>query len=182
MKLNNPTKVGYFPKITVKRPDWLKNKTVEQICSVSDCISSAPKNWIDKWKHNDLGLFDTEALALSIITSDQDNYDIYAYKMYPIEFDNGQAFDFIVPLSVTGDLEAYNFLGYDAVNRSSGNHFECSALSCNHGADDFTVNKYCLFDDLEYSYKATIVISKGGYEPGPWYIVEVYRKNLSTKQ
>ena len=89
---------------------------------------------------------------------------------------------FIVPLSVTGDFEAYNFLGYDAVNRSAGNHFECSALSCNHGADDFTVNKYCLFDDLEYSYKATIDISKGGYEPGPWYIVEVYRKNLPTIQ
>ena len=117
-----------------------------------------------------------------MVANETISYDIYAYKIYPIEFENGKAYDFDVPLSVENDLKFYSFLGYDAVNRSTKSHFECSALSCNHGAQHFTVNKYCLFDDLEKAYEATIEISKGGYEPGPWYLVEVYKKELPTSQ
>ncbi len=170
--------VGYFPKITIDKPDWLKSNVVEKICSVSDCFSSGPDEWIQEWKHNDLGFFDSEEIALSIITTDHEKFDMYAFKIYPIEFDNGKEYDFEVPFSVKGDLKEYTFLGYDAVNRSTGSNFECSALSCNHGAQHFSVNKFCLFDDLEYAYSSTADISKGGY--GPWYIVEVYRKELPT--
>lgn len=168
--------IGYFPKITVDRPDWLKNDVVEKICSVSDCFSSGPNDWINQWKHNDLGLYDSEEIALSLVGKDSHRFDIYAYKIYPVEFDNGKAYDFDVPFSVKDNLKLYRFLGFDAVNRSTRSYFECSALSCNHGAQYFSVNKYCLFNDLEKAYKATQEISKGGYEPGPWYLVEVYIK------
>jgi hypothetical protein len=180
MKKQDPIMIGYFPKITVDRPEWLKNDTVEKICSVSDCFSSGPDDWINQWKHNDLGLFDSEEIALSVVGANSNKFDMYAYKIYPFEFDTGKTYDFDVPLTVDCDLKFFRFLGYDAVNRSTGSNFECSALSCNHGAQDFVVNKYCLFNDFEKAYESTVEISKGGYEPGPWYLVEVYIKKPPT--
>jgi hypothetical protein len=47
-----PVLIGYFPKKTVRRPDWLKAANVEEVCSASDCISDGPANWISAWKHN----------------------------------------------------------------------------------------------------------------------------------
>ena len=38
----------------------------EEIASVSTCISSAPEGWIDLWKHNRLGFYDTLDLAQAI--------------------------------------------------------------------------------------------------------------------
>lgn len=74
------------------------------------------------------------------------------------------------------DLSGFVFLGLDLVSRSTDSHFECSALSCNHGADDFPVNRFCLMDDSAAAYDACLTVSKGAYEPGPYHLLEVYRR------
>ncbi len=171
-----PVLVGFFPKITEQKLDWLKNRIVQEICSVSACISKGPDHWIEQWKHNELGFYDSEALARSIISKNSQSFDLYAYRMYPVKFELGQVAPFEIPLHMKAELFSYEFLGYDPVCRSAGSHFECSPLSCNHGADDFAVNRYCLIPQLEDAYKTCIKISQGRYEPGPYYLLEVHRK------
>ncbi len=165
--------VGFLPKKTVKRPNWLKNEEVEEIGSVSECISEGPDDWRQR---NELGFYDSESSAVGIVGSDKSEFDMYAYKLFPMEFDGGQASRFDIPVRLVADLTGYNLLGYDASNRSAGSRFECSALSCNGGARDFPVNRYCLFEDFDIAYDSTKIISQGHYEPGPWYILEVHRK------
>ena len=176
MKIPDPVLVGFFPKRTVKRPDCLKNDGVEVICSVSDHISKGPDNWMRKLKHNELGFYDSEDIALSIIGSDVNKFDMYAYRLFPLEFDEGRVNNFRIPVCLSADRTNFQLLGYDVANRSVRSPFECSALSCNAGAENFTVNRYCLFGDITVAYDAAKIISQGNYEPGPWYLLEVYRK------
>jgi hypothetical protein len=179
MKIAGPLLIGFLLKHTVKRPNWLENEGVEEICSVSTCISEAPDNWFDKWPLNEFGFCNSEAIMLSIIKSEVKQYDIYAYKLFPYKFDDCEIIEFKIPFRISAELTDFQLLGYDAVNSSAGSQFECSALSCNNGARNFSVNRYCLFKDIFTAYDATKVISKGpGYEPGPWYVLEVYRKIL----
>jgi hypothetical protein len=175
MNIPDPQFVGFFPHRTEKKPEWLENHGVTEVCSVSDCISPSPENWIEKWKHNELGFFDSEVLALSIV-NDAGPYDLYAYKMFPLQFSEGEVTPYVIPVNPTADLASFEFLGHDPVSRSAGFFPECSPLSCNNAAEDFEVNEHCLIQDREPAYQATIAISKGNYEPGPYYLFEVYRK------
>jgi hypothetical protein len=177
MEIPDPVSVGYFPKVTERRPDdWPGPKTVIEMCSVSECISSGPENWIDKWLHNELGFFPTERKALKVADDPKQNYSMYAYKLYPLKFDDGQARPWEVPVSEVLDLTEFEFLGFDPVSRSQDSYPECSPLSCNTGASDFRVNRYCLLEGLDYAYRACVEISGANYEPGPYYLFEVYRR------
>jgi hypothetical protein len=186
MNIPPPVFVGYFPKITAQRKDlktdkgeiWLKNEIVEEICSVSDCISKAPEGWIDKWKHNDLWFYDTEAAALEIISKDKEKYDLFAYKLYPLKFNHGTANTIEIKSNAAENLKSYNLVGYDAVQKTEGvADFGCSPLSCNNACEKYIVNKYCLFDNLDYAYQSCLKIEQENWEPGPYYLFEVYRKN-----
>jgi len=174
MKIPDPIFIGFFPKKTVQNPDFLDG--VDKICSVSNCISPGPDDWIDKWKHNPLGFFDSQKLAIQVVGGNRNDFDIFAYRLFPLEFVDGEVRGFEIPSHVDACLDSFTFLGYDATNRSGGSFFECSALSCNYAAKDFPVNRHCLFDDMKVAYEATRKISSGDYEPGPWYLLEVHRK------
>lgn len=84
--------------------------------------------------------------------------------------------------TATGDLSGYEFLGYDPVSREEGDaNFCCSPLSCNRGFESYPVNRCCLLDDLDAAWRITSEIArganeKGSWEPGPYYLCEVYRK------
>jgi hypothetical protein len=157
----------------------LKNYEVEEICSVSEHISEGPNNWYDKWPLNIFGFCNSEDVTLSLIKLEVNQFDIYAYKLFPLKFDEGKITEFDIPIHISADLTDFQLLGYDIANSSAGSQFDCSALSCNYGAQHFSVNRYCLFNDVYSAYDAIRIISKGpGYEPGPWYILEVYRKIL----
>ena len=176
-----PTFIGYFPKKTAKRPDWLKVSGVEQICSASNCISEEADGWIDKWLHNELWVYDTEKLAQSAIPEGgaMREFEIYAFKMFPVSFNEGKQEPFELPALRTQPLdETFCFLGYDVVSRSFGNAFECSLLSCNHMAKEVAVNRCCLVDSRETAFElaASFSISARGCEPGLYYIVEGLRK------
>lgn len=202
MNIPAPIFVGYFSKITAQKSElktekgdiWLKNEIVEEICSVSNCISKAPEGWIDKWKHNDLGFYDTEESALSVIPDNQEKYDLFAYKLYPIKFTEGKAVDCKVESSATESLDSYKFIGYDVVSKSVADFFECSSLSCNSACEIYTVNRFCLIQDFEEALQCCRKISEeiagaetvkrpdgiveyhGKWEPGHYYLFEVFRK------
>lgn len=171
--------VGYFPKKTATRPDWLENGQVQEICSVSLCLSPGPDDWISYWKHNDLGFYSTESSAYAILAGTVDQFDLYAYKLYPFRCRDQQIESIACPGIGDHDLSAdYLFLGYDIVTKSTTNFFECSPLSCNNGARDFPVNRYCLIDDEATALTVLQAICQDGtYEPGPYYLFQVYRKS-----
>jgi hypothetical protein len=172
-----PVGVGYFPKKTQPRPpEYLKETKVEEICSVSSCIAKAPADYINKWIHNDVGFYDNEALAWQVVGEDHAGFELYAYKVYPLEFDKGEVRPWKVPIQLHLDFDKFSFIGFDLVTRAGCSEFAHSALSCNAGADNFPVNKFCLMDKYQSAFQACVEVSNGKYEPGPYYLFEIYRQ------
>jgi hypothetical protein len=176
--------LGYLPKHLVTRPEWLECPSIEFIASVSECMSPAPPDRNEHWKHNDLGLYNTEALALSIIPGDgATQYTLFAYITLPIVFHNGQRIDWNpwANLDTTApvlDTAFDEHLGYDIVGFSNGGFFECSPLSCNGVAKEIVVNRFCLVDDLERAIAIAKDFStpESRVEPAYGYIIVEVRK------
>ncbi len=184
MKLPQAVLVGYFPKITHPGTDWLGNESVLEICSVSHCISEGPDDWINQWKHNELGFYDSEEIAYQMIEENSSAFHLYAYKMYPCSCLQGETKAILIPHAISSnvaDLSAhYEFLGYDIVTKSTTSFFECSPLSCNSAATEYPVNRYCLVSTKEVAHQVlSEICEKGNYEPGPYFLFEVYRKRLA---
>lgn len=175
-ELPKPKLVGFFPKPPCPKPKEIKNDKVKEICSVSDCIAKGPENWIEKWGHNDLGFYDSESKMIKILEKKKEKYNFYAYKLYPLRFTEGKAEDYPLSVDLKNDISDYEFLGFDIVSRSLGDFFECSPLSCNYMCEIYSVNEYCLIDNLENAYRYCLEIEKEKCEPGPYYLFEVYRK------
>lgn len=166
----------------MQAPPELVAAGVSDIAAVSNCMSSAPDDWIDAWRHNWFGFYDSEEVALSVVPADNAlSYDLYAYELIPVEYAEA-----IEPLEVPpgpGTIPPeYEFLGYDVVTRSMSSFFECSPLSCNLAATTFRVNSHCLADKLEDAYVAFLGIGAraAGYEPGPYYLFLVYRRRRAA--
>lgn len=180
MSTRQPVFIGYFPKKTVLRPIDLNAPNVIEICSVSNCISEAPPNWLEFWLHNDFFLFNSLDDAREIIKSlsDKHNFRIYAFRQYPISCENGTVVEIALsPIKFSPAIEQFDFLGYDAVCKDEGEYFGCSPLSCNNGAEVIKTNKYCLFDTYEEAIFSAKKFSKEKkWEPGIYYVVEVYRE------
>lgn len=171
------TLIGYFPKKTMRRPEWLEADQVEEVCSASECMSEGPPDWIKAWKHNDNWLFDSPEIAETLLPNGEHGFDMYAFSQYPIRVDHGEVVpEAIGPTSVLPLLENFELLGYDAVARTCGASFECSPLSCNNGAKDFPCNAHCLFDTLEEAIQAAKEFSHGPWEPGSYCVVAVCRE------
>lgn len=162
----------------MKRPDWLKAAAVDEVCSVSVCVSEDPDGWIDQWRHNEMGAYDTPELAWSVVPGPaRSEFDLYAYWVFPLEFVEGQQCSFsLPPLHVRPLPASFERLGYDVVSRSSGHYFECSPLSCNHMAEHVPTNRHCLVDDAETAFQLASEFEASGCEPGPYYVVEVWRE------
>lgn len=176
--------VGYFAKRIRRPPGWLVGlPLVEQIASVSECISPGPDGWIDAWKHNEMWLFDDEHTTIELVPpDDRPQYSLFAYKMLPMVILDGAHHALSIPrLHVEPLADDYVLLGYDAVSRSAGTAFECSPLSCNLRATDFPVNKYCLVDSLPDAIQMAAAFSRGQAEPGPYVVVEVWAKGAPKK-
>ena len=176
--------IGYFPKRTVPRPEWLQAPQVLEICSASCCISEAPDGWINQWRHNEQWLYDSPALALSLVPQEvREQWDLYAFARYPIVFDEGEVMDDpILAEGVEPLPDDFEFLGFDAVSCSTGNSLECSPLSCNGVAEEWPTNQFCLFDSLEAALDGAKKFSRSeiGCEPGPYCVVKVYRQKGSS--
>lgn len=178
MNLPTPVFIGFFPKVTQLKPEWIEVATITEICSVSDHISKGPNDWINQWKHNSLGFFDSEQIALSLISNDLEQYDLYAYEMFPFNVLNNLVSTVEIDSQIGTVPRNYEFLGHDIVTKSISDFFECSPLSCNRAAENFTTNAFCLLDNEVDAYRVLLEMSKAGsgVEPGPYYLFKVYRK------
>lgn len=199
----NAILVGYFPRIPVEPPPGLAGVT--EVASVGHYGADGPPNWIHQWRHNEIGFFDSEALARKVIAAaiqidiepdahhdppwrvklsrEQGRpYRFFAYKLFPFQFVDGRQEDFVVPALRCEPLPSdYERLGYDAVNRTGYAHFECSPLFCNGRAVDNPVNRFCLIEELERALALAKDFSSrngNGCEPGTYFVLEVWRKKL----
>ncbi len=173
--------IGYFPKRIAPRPEWLKAPSVVDICSVSECMSPGPEGWINHWRQNDMWMYDTEEIARSIVgdSPEKTAFHMFAYRIVPLLFDQGQSEVLAMPSLTVQELPAdYRFLGFDIVSRSQGACFECSPLSCNGVAETEAVNAHCLVDNEETALRLAHAFSNQsiGCEPGPYCVIEVWRR------
>lgn len=126
--------VGYFPKGTALPPSW-SVPGITEICSVSNCLNGPPEGWIDHWKHNELGFFNTLSDARYIVRSQPEPFILFAYRLLPRVFRKGEIEACEVPACPVEPLPpSFISIGFDAVSKSTSDFFECSPLSCNHMA------------------------------------------------
>lgn len=174
--------VGYMYKTVCEETDGINNDVVENIFSVSGCISEDFADWINYWKHNGYWLFDSpeviEELAaehnikLTGMTlffyraSEQEwNIENKEWRSYQPEENFG--------VNVVEPNKSV-IAGYDIVSFSGHVDCECSPLSCNYMAESLSVNKNCLLDNYDDAKK---LLENGTFdqcEPGPYRIFEVH--------
>jgi hypothetical protein len=169
---------GYFARDIVSAPDWLNCPAVEDVCSVSRCVSPGPKDWVYQWLHNELGLFNEPDQARLVIPRESPPMRTFAYLVSTVRFVDGrpQPWDWPEDAAPVPLTAAYTSLGFDAVHKfmDSVLGFECSPLSCNGLADEWPVNRHCLLDDLETAVKAAVQFSIDQPEPGMYYVAQVF--------
>jgi hypothetical protein len=59
-----------------------------------------------------------------------------------------------------------------------GNTLECSPLSCNLLATEWSANRWCLLDSFDDALRAAAAFPQGGAEPGPYVLLEVWSNVL----
>lgn len=178
MTFMTPILIGYFAKRTLKNPADFKTKGVEEVCSVSTCLSKAPEGWLEHSLHNELGIYDTPELAIYVVPEPvRHEFELFAYRIFPFQFINGQMQPFAPPeLPVEPLSLSFERLGYDVVNRDRNGNFECSPLSCNHMATHFSVTRLCLLKDADVAFGLATGLKKGQCKPGPYFVIEVWRR------
>lgn len=174
--------IGYFAKPTAVRPPWLKAPQVTEICSVADCISRLECDWISEWRHNELGFYDTPELAWSVVPEPlRAGCDLYAYAMLPVRFVGGVQEAFTIPgVNPVRRDGSFVRLGYDMVSREFEAGSGHSPLSCNGLAEEVPTNRHCLIATAAEAVAVGLTMEIPGQrlrgEPGPYHIVEVWRR------
>ncbi len=174
------TPIGYNAKYVAKPESWLGNPAVEEILSVSECFSESPIDHTTLWLCNRWLLYDTrDALAKALAeteVSDASSLRWFFYEAHPEAILDGEWEPIEEAASgVVAPAAGFDLRGYDIVCFTSGAAPECSPLSCNSGAKEFQVNRYCLLRDLEEALAVVRQIdADGGYEPGPYGIMSVW--------
>lgn len=175
--------VGYMAKQVSSRPEWFPAEQVEDIYSVSGCISRAFADYIGDWRHNGYWFFDAPEIIQQLAQEkaiDLSETTLFYYEVYELEFEEmqGQWMPFVpepsFPLQVMAPTHK-TLVGYDVVAFSMGNVPECSPLSCNGLAAEVETNTHCLLDSFK---QAQNLLENGVFthsEPGPYRIFAVYR-------
>jgi len=174
---------GYMSKKVLVRPSWLDVETVDDIYSVSGCISDPFAYYINYWKHNGYWFFNSPSDIKRL--AKEENLDLTAttlfyYEVYEKEFDEESrewsvfAPEPSIPTHVQKPTDA-QLVGYDVTSFSAGTSPECSPLSCNSVAKELAVNRHCLFDTFDQAFQALEGGRFNDSEPGPFRIFAVYR-------
>ena len=169
---------GYMAKRVYQKPDYLKTAQVQDIYSVSACISGYFANYISLWKHNGYWLFDSPEVILAIAQEnliDLTPTTLFYYEVHELEFD-GKSWNTFAPnfpVNVTPPARK-KLEGFDVVTFFARSSPECSPLSCNSLADKIPTNAHCLLASFE---EAERLLKNGVFnnsEPGPYRIFSVY--------
>jgi len=177
------TPAGYMAKCVVTRPDWLKAPAVDDISSVSGCVSEEfDGEYILNWKHNGYWLFDSIGLIEEIATAkaiDLADTTVFYYEIFEKEFDEKSKTwspfepDSSWPVAVEPPATS-QLIGFDVVNYWARTSPECSPLSCNSLAETIPVNRHCLLDSFEQAVEALEAGRFDNSEPGPFRILSVW--------
>jgi hypothetical protein len=176
------TPVGYMAKHVENAPDWLGASRVDDIYSVSGCISKAFADYIPHWKHNGYWLFDSPDMirriaghaSIPLSEAGLFYYEVYEHQ-FRAETGSWEAFgpEPSFPLNVEKP-QASQLEGYDVATFSVGTSPECSPLSCNGLARDIETNRHCLLSSLEAAKELLETGQFTNCEPGPYRIFAVY--------
>ena len=174
---------GYMAKKVEQAPDWLNTAIVDDIYSVSACISDDFADYINYWQHNGYWLFDNPEVIRQVAKHNAlklNDTTLFYYEVYDYQFnDSAKTWESFDPepsfaLDVEKPLSA-QLEGFDVVSFSGGTSPECSPLSCNNLAREIRTNSHCLLSSLE---EARGLLEKGYFvkcEPGPYRIFAVFR-------
>jgi hypothetical protein len=174
---------GYMAKRVYSKSEslnFLRGTKVEDVYSLSGCISEFFTDYINFWKHNGYWLFDAPGIIRSIAREhsiDLEGAKLFYYEVHEQEFDGERWRTFApepsIPTNVT--IPARKQLeGFDVATFFAGNAPECSPLSCNGLAAELPANAHCLFTTCE---EAEAALSRSAFkdaEPGPYRIFAVY--------
>lgn len=187
MKSASPVLVGYALKCTLKRSDSAASSVpfpapppVEEIGSVSHCISKGPERWTRRYTANEFGLHASPAAAwASVWVRDRPQFDLYAFGLFPSKFSEAGSEGVDLPEPAAESLPpSFVRLGFDVVEISEGFGFGCSPLSCNYQAGQLgipKVNRYCLLRTRPAAFALAHRFAVAKPEPGPYVVVEVWR-------
>ena len=162
------------------RPGWLKAEQVEQIYSVSGCISENFADYVKFWKHNGYWLFDSPEIIRNLAAEhliSLETTSLFFCEVYEFQYDGAFWRGFAPePSLYTNVLDPLlkTLEGFDIATFRAGNAPECSPLSCNSLAEEIQVNRHCLLDNFE---DAELILNGGAAknsEPGPYRIFAVY--------
>ena len=175
------TSNGYMYKNVRIRPDWIKNNSVNDIYSVSNCVSEDFDDWLDEWKHNGYCLFDSPEIMESIAEKkgiDMSQMKLFFYKASAKQWgENGQELERHSPGKPLPNVQVpkeTKLEGYDVASIDEYGAGRCSPLSCNSLAETIKVNKHCLLDSYD---EALRLIESGdllGCDFEPYRIFEVH--------
>ena len=174
--------VGYMFKKVMQRPDWLNADGVDDIYSLSGCISEYFTDYIDYWKHNGYWLFNSPTIMKDIAADkslDLSEMTLFYYEVFEDEFDGDLCKwsrfkpEKSPPTNVAKPDKA-RLEGYDVTTFFAHSSPECSPLSCNSLAREIAVNRHCLFDSFEQAKAALETGKFDNTEPGPHRIFAVY--------
>ena len=173
---------GYMAKRVEKSPDWLGAPNVDDIHSVSSCVSEAFADYINYWRHNGYWLFDSSDIISRLAEQNSINLEgteLFYYEVYECQFnEEARSWDSFGPepsfaLAVEKPASA-RLEGYDVVSFSAGTDPEHSPLSCNGLAKEIETNRHCLLSSFE---EAKDLLEKGQFvncETGPYRIFAVH--------
>lgn len=173
---------GYMAKRVVSKPDWLKANGVEDIYSVSGCLSKDFVDYIKFWKHNGYWFFDSPEVIEQVAREqsiDLAGTTMFYYEVYEQEFDETKRhwFPYEKEPSFTTNIRRprkKTLAGFDIVTSVARNSPECSPLSCNSLANEIQTNAHCLLPDFDTTKRLVETGRFNNSEAGPYRIYAVY--------
>lgn len=82
--------VGYIANRISPCPEWLHAEQVEDIYSVSGCVSVEFADYIDYWRHNGYWFFDAPEIIRQLAQEkaiDLSQTSLFYYEVYELAFD-----------------------------------------------------------------------------------------------
>lgn len=176
------TPAGYIARKIHTDTQWLDNPVVEDILSVSGCISEVFCDYIPYWKHNGYWLFDSPDVIRALAVEegiDLSERRVFYYEVHEQQYDDEagcwQDFGPESKLKTAVRVPREKQLeGFDVVSFSTQSAPECSPLSCNNLATTLPVNKHCLLNTFEEARQLVESNALANAEPGPYRIFAVY--------
>ncbi len=164
----------------VQRPKGFHIDGIDDVYSVSGCISEDFADYIQHWKHNGYWLFDSPEIIRTVAQENSiqlGGTSLFYYEVYEMEFDGKTWSPYEAqssfPTNVIPPQEKV-LEGFDVVTFYAKNAPEHSPLSCNGIAKEIRTNQHCLLESFAEAYDRLNGGACNNAEPGPYRIFAVY--------